>query len=92
MIVDFDIQPGFIWAIFYLIFFDTCLYITGIASIVQWYPPERTFGTGGECCPDMFTTYVLQDDEGNLYKGVTSDLDRRLLEHIKKVIQKLLDE
>ncbi|MCB9805841.1 GIY-YIG nuclease family protein [Candidatus Nomurabacteria bacterium] len=29
----------------------------------------------------MFTVYVLQDDSGRLYKGVTNNLSRRLREH-----------
>jgi len=29
----------------------------------------------------MYTTYVLQDDSGKLYKGVTGDMNRRLKEH-----------
>jgi len=28
-----------------------------------------------------YTTYVLRDLKGNLYKGVTNDLERRLVEH-----------
>lgn len=29
-----------------------------------------------------YTVYVLADDSGRLYKGVTNNLDRRLKEHI----------
>lgn len=29
----------------------------------------------------MFTVYVLQDNKGRRYKGVTNDLARRLREH-----------
>ena len=29
----------------------------------------------------MYTTYVLKDKNGKLYKGVTNDLRRRLTEH-----------
>ena len=29
----------------------------------------------------MYVVYVLQDDKGNLYKGMTNDLSRRFLEH-----------
>ena len=29
----------------------------------------------------MFTTYVLQDSSGKLYKGCTNNLERRLREH-----------
>ncbi|MBM3256247.1 MAG: GIY-YIG nuclease family protein [Candidatus Moranbacteria bacterium] len=29
----------------------------------------------------MFTVYVLKDDKGKLYKGVTNNLKRRLYEH-----------
>ncbi len=29
----------------------------------------------------MYTVYVLQDDSGKLYKGMTSDLNRRFAEH-----------
>lgn len=31
--------------------------------------------------PDSYTVYVLQDDEGKLYKGMTSNVERRLAEH-----------
>jgi putative endonuclease len=30
----------------------------------------------------MYTAYVLQDQNGKLYKGVTNDLPRRLQEHL----------
>lgn len=30
----------------------------------------------------MFTVYVLKSIDGKLYKGITSDLARRLKEHI----------
>ena len=30
----------------------------------------------------MYTTYVLQDSTGKLYKGMTNDLERRLKEHV----------
>ncbi|HBD05444.1 TPA: endonuclease [Candidatus Uhrbacteria bacterium] len=29
----------------------------------------------------MFTVYILKDERGELYKGVTKDINRRLLEH-----------
>ena len=29
----------------------------------------------------MYTVYVLQDERGTLYKGMTNDLERRLREH-----------
>lgn len=29
----------------------------------------------------MFTVYVLQDEHGKLYKGMTSNIPRRLKEH-----------
>ncbi len=29
----------------------------------------------------MYTVYILQDDEGKIYKGFTSDIARRLKEH-----------
>jgi putative endonuclease len=29
----------------------------------------------------MFTVYILKDDKGNLYKGVTANLERRIKEH-----------
>ena len=29
----------------------------------------------------MFTVYVLKDNQGHFYKGMTSDLKRRLAEH-----------
>jgi len=29
----------------------------------------------------MYFTYVLQDNKGSLYKGMTNNLDRRLSEH-----------
>ena len=29
----------------------------------------------------MYTVYVLQDEEGHFYKGMTNDLVRRLAEH-----------
>jgi putative endonuclease len=29
----------------------------------------------------MYTVYVLEDESGRCYKGVTNDLDRRLKEH-----------
>ena len=31
----------------------------------------------------MFTAYVLKDNNGKFYKGVTGDLNRRLKEHLK---------
>ncbi|MDP2668346.1 MAG: GIY-YIG nuclease family protein [bacterium] len=31
----------------------------------------------------MFTVYILRDQNGNLYKGATSNLERRLKEHRK---------
>lgn len=30
----------------------------------------------------MYIVYVLQDEKGNLYKGMTNNLDRRLKEHL----------
>ncbi len=30
----------------------------------------------------MYTVYVLQDKKGNLYKGLTNNLERRFAEHI----------
>ncbi len=30
----------------------------------------------------MFVVYILQDNEGNLYKGMTSDIERRFREHV----------
>lgn len=47
-------------------------------------PTERFNRSGGERLPviaKMYTTYVLQDNKGKLYKGVTNDLLRRLAEH-----------
>jgi putative endonuclease len=29
----------------------------------------------------MFTVYILQDESGNLYKGMTNNMARRLFEH-----------
>ena len=29
----------------------------------------------------MYIVYVLQDQDGRVYKGMTNDLERRLLEH-----------
>lgn len=29
----------------------------------------------------MFTVYVLQDEDGKVYKGMTNNLERRLKEH-----------
>lgn len=29
----------------------------------------------------MYVVYVLQDERGNLYKGMTNNLERRFLEH-----------
>ncbi len=29
----------------------------------------------------MYTVYVLEDESGRYYKGMTADLDRRLKEH-----------
>jgi putative endonuclease len=29
----------------------------------------------------MFTVYVLRDNKGNLYKGMTNNLERRISEH-----------
>ncbi|MDD4332771.1 MAG: GIY-YIG nuclease family protein [Patescibacteria group bacterium] len=29
----------------------------------------------------MYTVYILKDENGNLYKGMTSDIKRRLNEH-----------
>jgi len=29
----------------------------------------------------MFTVYILKDEHGKLYKGVTNDLQRRMREH-----------
>ena len=29
----------------------------------------------------MYIVYVLQDDRGKMYKGVTNDLNRRMKEH-----------
>ena len=29
----------------------------------------------------MFTVYILKDEDGKLYKGVTNDFHRRLKEH-----------
>mgnify|MGYP001589026361 CR=1 FL=1 len=33
---------------------------------------------------NIFTVYVLRDKNGNLYKGVTGNLERRLQEHRRK--------
>jgi putative endonuclease len=30
----------------------------------------------------MYTVYILMDNDGKLYKGMTSDLDRRFREHV----------
>ncbi len=30
----------------------------------------------------IYTTYVIEDERGERYKGVTSDLERRMKEHI----------
>lgn len=32
----------------------------------------------------MYTVYVLQDESGALYKGMTNDIERRLKEHRSK--------
>ncbi|MCA9356293.1 GIY-YIG nuclease family protein [Candidatus Nomurabacteria bacterium] len=32
----------------------------------------------------MYTVYVLKDENGNIYKGMTKDLERRLKEHKNK--------
>ncbi len=48
------------------------------------HPPERTvrYGRVAKSNPIMvFTTYVLADNRGRLYKGVTADLDKRLYDH-----------
>jgi predicted GIY-YIG superfamily endonuclease len=29
----------------------------------------------------MYSVYILKDDEGNVYKGMTNNLSRRLAEH-----------
>jgi len=31
----------------------------------------------------MYIVYVLQDEDGNLYKGMTNSLDRRVREHLR---------
>ncbi len=31
----------------------------------------------------MYTVYVLKDKDGKVYKGVTSNIDRRLKEHAR---------
>ncbi len=60
-----------------------------IGPIVKWYntsirPDERpSVRTGGmEGLIFMkYTTYILKDDDGNLYKGMTNNMERRLKEH-----------
>ena len=60
-----------------------------MVGVAQWYPPERTelksfvyvrYGRGAST-KYMYTAYVLQDDHGKLYKGLTNNLERRLREH-----------
>lgn len=31
----------------------------------------------------MYTVYILQCHDGSLYTGITTDIDRRLIEHAK---------
>lgn len=51
------------------------------------YPPERlkSFSRAGLIWLIikfyMFTVYVLLDDSGKIYKGMTNNIDRRLKEH-----------
>ncbi|MFH0905147.1 MAG: GIY-YIG nuclease family protein [bacterium] len=59
----------------------------------SWYPPERLksfparmkdilsgWSRAGSA-PMIYYVYVLQDDRGHLYKGMTNDIHRRLAEH-----------
>ena len=56
---------------------------TGRSGGAQWYLPECVLGTGGEQ-KNMYIVYVLQDESGALYKGMTNNLKRRLQEHRSK--------
>jgi putative endonuclease len=47
-----------------------------------WRPNVPTFGTGGERLFFMWVVYILKDSSGKLYKGMTSNLSRRLKEHV----------
>ncbi len=40
-----------------------------------------SFGRGASHYQNMYTVYVIRDDKGKLYKGMTNDLPRRLKEH-----------
>ncbi len=45
--------------------------------------PARTYrSVRAGCGNNMYTVYVLKDDQNKLYKGFTNNLDRRLKEHI----------
>lgn len=48
--------------------------------------PDKSFWrdvvqSGGERSTYMYTVYVLKNIDGKLYKGMTNDLKRRLIEH-----------
>jgi putative endonuclease len=45
------------------------------------YPPERTVRYGRGSVINMFIVYLLKDNKGKFYKGVTNNLKRRLIEH-----------
>ena len=48
------------------------------------YPPDRMTSVvraGSATLIIMYTVYVLKDKKGNLYKGMTNNLSRRLAEH-----------
>ncbi len=47
------------------------------------YPPERIVRYGRGSTWKMFIVYVLQDENGKLYKGHTNNLERRFSEHCR---------
>lgn len=56
-------------------------------SLVGTRPNDRVVRSGGErricngCMDNRYFVYVLRDSSGNLYKGMTCDLQRRLSEN-----------
>jgi len=56
----------------------------GLVAQLVTRPNVPAFGTGGErFIITMYTNYVLKDKDGKLYKGMTNNLNRRLLEHAR---------
>lgn len=67
----------------YILFTDYCFLGPLAQSVTR---PNVPFGTGGEHKHiekdyAMYMVYVLEDEEGKLYKGMTNDLKRRIQEH-----------